>query len=73
MDPYRIQGQLPGELFIDERTLVLPEDAAPGGYDVSMGLYRRSSGERLKPRTERDVEDRALVLPEALVVSAPRP
>lgn len=73
VDPHQIQGQLPGEMFVDERTLVLPEDAAPGGYDVSMGLYRRSSGERLKPRTERDVEDRALVLPEALVVSAPRP
>lgn len=38
---------LPGEVVVDHHDLVVPMDAAPGGYAVEVGLYEAESGRRL--------------------------
>lgn len=40
-------GWLPGEIILDERTLQLPDDAPPGEYTLSCGLYDLETGTRL--------------------------
>ena len=36
-----------GEVFVDERTLVIPEDVEPGVYRLMVGLYNPDTGQRL--------------------------
>ena len=69
VDPHQREGGLPNEIFMEERTVALPGDAPAGTYDLALGLYLRSSGRRLKPRTDRPVHDRAVVLPGLLEIA----
>jgi len=55
-------------LFIQEYMIVVPEDAPPGAYRVSIGLYERENGRRLRPVTDLPVENRSAVLPDPLCV-----
>jgi hypothetical protein len=36
-----------GEVVVDEHELILPDDAAPGEYQIEVGMYHWVSGERL--------------------------
>ncbi len=36
-----------GEVVIDDHLILIPADAAPGEYSVTVGLYRLATGERL--------------------------
>ena len=36
-----------GEVFVDERTLIIPQDAAEGDYRLTVGFYNPDTGERL--------------------------
>jgi len=38
---------LPGEVIEDRYRIQLPEDAAPGQYEIAVGMYLPSTGERL--------------------------
>lgn len=40
-----------GERFVEQYTIPIPETLAPGSYALVIGLYDRSSGERLPVRT----------------------
>lgn len=38
----------PGEILVDRRALLVPEEAPPGHYRVRVGLYHARSGEKLQ-------------------------
>ncbi|MEA3345202.1 MAG: hypothetical protein U9Q78_02985, partial [Chloroflexota bacterium] len=53
-----------GELIRDEYLLSLPSQAPPGAYDIEVGMYLLSSGERLPVRDAEGVrvpEDRIVI------------
>ena len=52
-------GWLPGEIVVDERTLVLPDMLPPGAYRLLAGLYDPASGQRL---TTGDGADTVLIV-----------
>ncbi|MEM7396089.1 MAG: hypothetical protein AAF492_27460 [Verrucomicrobiota bacterium] len=56
------------EIFTEERILNVPEDLPPGSYRIRMGLIVRATGDRLKPQSKHDVDDRAVTLPLTLEV-----
>ncbi len=66
-------GWLPGEVVLDERTLVVSEEVPPGEYELWVGVYRWPSLERL-PAFHADgspwPDDRVL-LAEITLVAAP--
>jgi hypothetical protein len=40
-------GWAPGEVVLDQRVLTVPDDAPPGQYTLTTGLYQASTGDRL--------------------------
>lgn len=58
----------PGEVFVDEHTITLPEDLQPGTYRLWTGLYDADTGERLPAvRDGESVPGGAVVLQEVII------
>jgi hypothetical protein len=47
---YPVQLWKKGEVVRDKHVLILPDSVSPGTYDLIVGLYRSSDGERLRTR-----------------------
>lgn len=71
MAAYPSEAWRRGPAFPDARTIVLPPDAAPGLYYLSVGWYRQGDGVRLPARGD-DVRDELYISPDpVLKISAP--
>ncbi|MDD4735708.1 MAG: hypothetical protein PHP44_06350, partial [Kiritimatiellae bacterium] len=67
--PYMLTNQRPNEIFAVPVLLRIPDDAPPGNYTLSAGLYHRQSGDRMTPSTELPVSSRCVSLGPVLTVS----
>lgn len=68
-DPEAIARQPDDWVFTTVRAFRIPEDAPPGEYLIALGLYDpHVTLERLKPRGRVKLENKAVILPEALFV-----
>lgn len=57
-----------GEVFVDDRVLVIPEGAEPGAYRLYVGLYNPDSGERLPAFVDGErVENDAVLLQDVMI------
>ena len=54
--------------FFDDRELRVPADVPPGKYDLHIGIYPKSGGARVKPKTERPTRRQAIVIENFLTV-----
>jgi len=65
---------LPGEVVADTYEIAVPADAPVGeGYQVELGMYDASTGQRLSVSGQgADVVNRRILLPSAIIISAPR-
>jgi len=60
------------EVFIEERSMTIPEDAAPGKYQMLIGLHSLAHPRyRLSVRTSQPAHHRAVELPCVLEVLEP--
>lgn len=60
-----------GWAFQVTRELKIPDALAPGTYSISLGLYERNTGDRLRPRKSEHVHRRAVVLDDAIRIVGP--
>lgn len=62
--PYEGQGRAldAGEALASTYTLALPEDVAPGQYQLLLGVYEWDTGERLRPQSARGLPSGAVVV-----------
>lgn len=68
-DPEAIARQPDDWVFTTVRAFHIPEDAPPGEYLIALGLYDPYvTLERLKPRGKVKLENKAVILPEALFI-----
>jgi hypothetical protein len=51
-----------GEALASTYTLALPEDVAPGQYQLLLGVYEWDTGERLRPQSARGLPSGAVVV-----------
>ena len=58
-----------GEVFVDERLLLIPGDAAPGDYRLMVGLYNPDTGERLPAFVDGERQSGDAVLLRQLIIA----
>ena len=59
--------------FADIRTVHVPEDAPPGAYRLSIGLYPAAGGARLRPDTGLPTRRHAVVARDFLTILPSEP
>jgi len=62
---------IPGEIIVDDYTLVVPPEAAPGTYTLTTGLYIWETGDRLPARGVGATQDNEVELVKFSVAGAP--
>jgi len=58
-------------VFVEARNVRVPENTPEGEYEIWLGLYDRRTGIRLRPRTDLDVERRAVKMPVTIRIEKP--
>jgi hypothetical protein len=69
-----VRPQMPGERFVEARTVRIPTDSVPAAYAIRLALIDTDrGGKRVRPRTELPVRQERVTLPVALEVQAGAP